>query len=149
MKYLFFAVVLALVFYFFPKSPEGKYYGETFDHQLAIPFEAIDLKTIDDKGKIVTVTASVNEVCKKKGCWMVLEHPGEDVRTTFKNYGFFMPLDLTGEVTVTGVLKSEMMDGNMVKHFKEDSNDPTAADVDTTISYPVYSFIANGVFISK
>jgi len=49
-------------------------------------------------GKTVIIEGSIAEVCQKKGCWMkVLPEEGESgVRVTFKDYGFFVPMDSMG-----------------------------------------------------
>lgn len=48
-------------------------------------------------GKI-KVKGDVEAVCKKKGCWMTIKNPaGDDMRVTFKDYGFFVPLDCDGK----------------------------------------------------
>lgn len=56
------------------------------------PKEMEELYSGLKKGDTVEVKfqAPVNSVCKMKGCWMVLDLPGEeDPRVTFKDYGFF------------------------------------------------------------
>ncbi len=46
-------------------------------------------------GKTVRVDGMVKTVCRKKGCWMVLAgaDPKATARITFKDYGFFAPLN--------------------------------------------------------
>ncbi len=48
--------------------------------------------------------ARVTEVCQAKGCWMRLElADGRQVMVRFKDYGFFVPMDIAGrQVAVQG-----------------------------------------------
>src|SRR5210317_1250652 len=42
----------------------------------------------------VAFASTINEVCKKKGCWMNLDLEGENESfVKFRDYGFFMPLN--------------------------------------------------------
>ena len=50
----------------------------------------------------------MRKACEKKGCWMELaaDAKGPGVRVTFKDYGFFVPLDSAGRTAkVEGVVK--------------------------------------------
>src|SRR2546423_15257819 len=51
-------------------------------------------------GKTVTTEGSVRKNCERKGCWMELapaaSKDGPGLRVTFKDYGFFVPLDSAG-----------------------------------------------------
>ena len=76
----------------------------------------------------VLLKAKVGKVCKKKGCWMSLENKTGEVRVTFENYGFFVPISLIGKnVLIEGVLNSHKMTLKETKHFVEDEGgDPKA-----------------------
>ena len=52
----------------------------------------------------IKVNGEVASVCKKKGCWMKMDMgEGNNMRITFKDYGFFVPLDCDGKVaTIEG-----------------------------------------------
>ena len=55
---------------------------------------AMGAKTTAD----MKIEGKVVDVCKKKGCWMTLETAnGEPMRVTFKDYAFFMPMDIVGK----------------------------------------------------
>ena len=70
----------------------------------------------------IAVTARVREVCKKKGCWMVLADSGTSVRVTFKGYGFFMPKNIHGKrVVVEGILQESVLSEADARHFAEDA----------------------------
>lgn len=72
-------------------------------------------------GKTVALEGTVRKACTKKGCWMELA-PSEDavgVRVTFKDYGFFVPLDSAGsKAKVEGVVKVTELDEAKAKHYE-------------------------------
>lgn len=74
-------------------------------------------------GKAVLLTgAKVEAVCKKKGCWMMLDEAGTDLRVTFLDYGFFMPLDCEGRsIVLEGVFKVATIKEADAKHYLEDA----------------------------
>ena len=75
----------------------------------------------DFEGKTVAVEAKVRKACEKKGCWMELAgtEKGPGVRVTFKDYGFFVPLDSAGSTAkVEGVVKVAMLDEAKAKHYE-------------------------------
>lgn len=75
-----------------------------------------------DVGKTVVVTGRVVDVCKKKGCWMMVVDGPVKIRVTFKDYGFFVPVKLKGtSVTMTGVLTEEVTTEAERRHYAEDA----------------------------
>ncbi|MGA9521875.1 MAG: DUF4920 domain-containing protein [Myxococcaceae bacterium] len=75
-------------------------------------------------GKTVQVEAKVRKACTKKGCWMELasdDKAGAGVRVTFKDYGFFVPLDSAGSTAkVEGVVKVADLSESRAKHLEEE-----------------------------
>jgi hypothetical protein len=73
------------------------------------------------EGKAVQVEARVRKACEKKGCWMELAptDKGPGVRVTFKDYGFFVPLDSAGSMAkVEGTVKVAELAPERAKHFE-------------------------------
>ncbi len=73
------------------------------------------------EGKAVTLEGKVRKACEKKGCWMELasEAKGPGVRVTFKDYGFFVPLDAAGSrVKIEGVISLKELSEERVKHYE-------------------------------
>ncbi|MEP2279572.1 DUF4920 domain-containing protein [Maribacter sp.] len=91
----------------------------------------------------------VKEVCKVKGCWMIVELPeGEQAMVRFKDYGFFMPADiLDKEVVLNGLAFVEEMSVGDLQHYAKDGG-KTAEEI-TKITTPkrTYSFEATGVIV--
>ncbi len=71
----------------------------------------------------VTVVGTIAEVCTTKGCWMIIaDEAGErNVRVTFKDYSFFVPMNSAGrQVVVSGQSKVVTRDVETLRHFAED-----------------------------
>ncbi len=97
----------------------------------------------------VTVEATVESVCQAKGCWMNLYDGGSEDKmffVKFKDYGFFMPLDIAGrKVVVQGKAYKEMTSVDELRHYAEDEG-KTEEEI-AAITEPVeeYKFMATGV----
>lgn len=97
------------------------------------------------------MTATVNEVCQAKGCWMTLNlEDGNEVMVKFKDYGFFMPKDIAGkEVIVNGKAFVNEVPVDELRHYAEDAG-KTKEEI-AQISEPkrTYSFEADGVLLKQ
>lgn len=93
--------------------------------------------------------AKVKEVCKSKGCWMKLElADGEEAMVRFKDYGFFMPMDIEGkEVIVNGLAFVESMSVEDQKHYAEDGGATANELAEITSPKKTYGFEADGVLL--
>lgn len=100
-------------------------------------------------GKTVMVEAKVRKACEKKGCWMELagEEKGPGVRVTFKDYGFFVPLDSAGSTAkVEGVVKLAELSEQKAKHYEgEGASVPKGKDG----KYREVQLVATGVELRK
>ncbi|MBT8286262.1 MAG: DUF4920 domain-containing protein [Flavobacteriaceae bacterium] len=99
----------------------------------------------------VTFSGEVTEVCQMKGCWMkVALGDGEEMRVTFKDYGFFVPKDIAGkEVTLHGKAFIEEISVEDQKHYAEDGG-ATKEEIDRiTAPKATYSFVADGVRLTN
>jgi hypothetical protein len=78
-------------------------------------------------GKKVTVSGLITKVCKKKGCWFVMQTgPNQEqfMRVTMHNYGFFVPKDCDGkQAVVQGVFRSIEVPESARKHLAEDGKE--------------------------
>ncbi len=99
----------------------------------------------------IKLTANITDVCSKKGCWMKLDMGnGKSMRVTFKDYGFFVPLDATGKLAVVdGIAKIDTTDVATLRHYAEDAN-ATQEEIDAITEPEInYSFEAVGVIIKE
>lgn len=84
--------------------------------------DAVSDKAPELAGKTVQVTGTVKSACKKKGCWMVLAGDKARARITFKDYGFFVPLDSAGSsAVVEGAVEVKTLSEAERKHLAEDA----------------------------
>jgi hypothetical protein len=95
--------------------------------------------------KPVIMLGTVNEVCQKKGCWMEVMPDGmkSGVRVTFKDYGFFVPMDAHGMIVrAEGVFHTKVWSKEDADHMEgEGANLVRNADGTAT----EIGFIATGV----
>jgi hypothetical protein len=96
-------------------------------------------------GKHVRVEGEVVSVCRKKGCWMELQAGDTSVRVTFKDYGFFVPLDCDGSIArVDGHFRVREVPVDEARHYLEDAGEHEKA---AAITEPQRTFeiVADGV----
>ena len=73
-------------------------------------------------GKTVKTEGVVSAVCQGSGCWMTLKSGDKSVRVTFKNYGFFVPIDSAGATAVMeGVFSVKTIPESTAKHYAEET----------------------------
>lgn len=105
------------------------------------------------KGDTIAVKfkSKINSVCKKKGCWMKMELPGQaESFVRFKDYGFFVPLNADSqEAIVSGRAFVDEISVAELKHYAKDGG-KSQEEIDK-ITQPkiTYAFQADGVLISK
>ena len=105
------------------QNTEGQtFYGEEFKVENVIAASQLKDLTLQGKATDVVVSAKVITACKKKGCWMTVDiGNNEEMRVTFKDYGFFVPKDCDGkEATFKGVATFDTTAVEMLQHYAED-----------------------------
>ena len=128
-------------------------FGDKIEAEGAI--KAVELaekyKTMAEGDTLVTkVTAKINEVCSTKGCWMRLDlENAEEVMVRFKDYGFFMPLNATGEVIVNGKAFVTEISVDELKHYAEDAGKSEAEIAAITEVEKTFAFEADGVLLKQ
>ena len=81
---------------------------------------------------------------------MNLQLGEEQVRVTFKDYGFFMPKDIADrDVIVEGMAYVEMTDVETLKHFAEDAGSPQEEVDAITEPQLTYAFVSSGVLLPE
>lgn len=102
----------------------------------------------DYKDKTIIFEATPRKVCEKKGCWMILEDGKHQVRTLFKNYGFFVPKDIVGKkVRVQGVMEQKTVSAAEIRHFMKDEGRPLKDVKKVKTGQTKYQFTADAVEI--
>lgn len=97
--------------------------GEALKGAQAVKLAELLAKPQEHNGKTVLLEGQVRKACEKKGCWMELataaDAKGPGVRVTFKDYGFFVPLDSAGsQARVEGVVQVAELSENRAKHYE-------------------------------
>jgi hypothetical protein len=101
--------------------------------------------------KTITMKGEVTAVCQKKGCWMSLKNDtGEALRIRFKDYGFFVPKDISGRnVVLSGKFATDTLTVDMQKHLAEEEGKPKADVGAIKETKYTYSVVADGVLIEN
>lgn len=114
---------------------------------------AVDVGTVVGSpalhGKPVLVRGSIIDVCTNKGCWMVVTDGTTQMRVTFKDYGFFVPINSKGgTVFLQGVVSDQEVSEEDARHFASES---TIGEKPEEIHGPqkVVTMVATGVSITR
>lgn len=112
-------------------------YGAVAEKLAATPADTLQL----------TMQGKVNDVCQKKGCWMTID--GEDeMMVKFKDYGFFMPLDISGrEVVMHGKAYYQTTPVDELRHYAEDAGQSAEEIAAITEPKRELRFLASGVLL--
>ncbi|WP_268223224.1 DUF4920 domain-containing protein [Sinomicrobium oceani] len=98
----------------------------------------------------VKFTATILEVCPKKGCWMKVKlDEDRQAMVRFKDYGFFVPKDATGEVVIEGKAYVEEMPVKDARHYAEDAGKTEEEIAMITEPELIYAIEATGVLIRE
>lgn len=96
----------------------------------------------------VKFTSKIDEVCTKKGCWMILSATDKKTMVKFKDYGFFMPLDSQGkEAIVEGKAFVKETSVDELRHYAEDAGKTAEEIAKITEPKKEFSFLAHGVLM--
>lgn len=104
-----------------PAGESGTYGGE-----FSIEDEPVSLASAletAESGETYKVTARVEKVCKKKGCWFTLTDEGveQPVRVKMKDYGFFVPRNTDGATAIVeGELIHRTVPKSEAEHYAKD-----------------------------
>jgi hypothetical protein len=113
------------------------------------PLETVLASPSEYAKTAVVVEGVVEKNCTNKGCWVQLASaPGRDgMRVTFKDYGFFVPLDSKGmKARAEGVATVKVLPKKEVDHLEGEgakfkrNEDGTANEV---------AFVASGIELRK
>lgn len=105
------------------------------------------LKEFDKyKDKKVVLTAQVEQVCQKKGCWVKVEDENVSVRAIMKDHAFSVPQELQHKtVKLEGKMVQKEIPVNAVKHFMRDEGKTEAEIKKVDKPQKVFQFIADAV----
>jgi len=123
------------------------YFGSQFNLSDAMSVDDLFAKMADKEAmEHVKVEGEVVSVCQVKGCWMrLVASDGQELMVKFKDYGFFMPLDLTGNVTMTGRAYKDVTSVEDLRHYAEDAGQSAEEIAEITEPLEELLFEATGV----
>jgi hypothetical protein len=131
------------------QAAKGIKYGKATTAVGAIEVNALEEKLEDAASYKGKVKGTVNAVCEKKGCWMKLEQTdGSGIMIRFKDYKFFMPLNIVGkDVVLEGEAKKTVTSVETLKHYAEDAGKSKEEIEKITEPKTEIEFIATGVLV--
>lgn len=136
-----------------PKTPAtpGTVFGEKITAENATAVSELPNLMADKQMTDVKIEGRVLDVCPKKGCWLSLEMPDKSVTfVKFKDYGFFVPLELIGRtVVVEGQAKKIETSVAELKHYAEDAKKSKEEIEAITEPKKEIRLTANGVLVVK
>ena len=124
-------------------------FGDSITAEGAIKAEMVKEKLGKQDSAAMKVEGTVVDVCRKKGCWMEMQLPnGASMRVTFKDYGFFVPKDISGKtVVVDGYAYNDTTTVAQLRHYAEDGGKSKEEIEKITEPEVAVSFEARGVII--
>lgn len=150
-------VILASCFNPTKKNLVGEFaeYGPyKVDVAQAIPVEKMiaDFTLNGSKRSTYTITASIEEVCAKAGCWINIKNAaGKDVMVRFKDH-FTIPTDtkVGTQAFLHGDLFTDTVSVEMLQHFAEDAGKSKEEIEKITEAKITMGFEADGIkFVAK
>ena len=132
------------------QAQTGKY-GADLSETKAIKANNLE-KTMKGKEALqLKLEGEISEVCQMSGCWMIVDTGnGNEIRVTFKDYGFFVPKDAGGKkATFEGEAKMETVDVATLKHYAEDAGKSKEEIAAITEPETKLTFVASGVEIAE
>ena len=99
-------------------------------------------------GKLVIFEGHPRKVCKKTGCWMVVQEGGSQVRTLFKDYGFSVPPGILGKkVRLQGRMEKKKISAATRRHYMKDEGKKLEDIKKVKEGQMTFQFIADAVEI--
>ncbi|MFU8802704.1 MAG: DUF4920 domain-containing protein [Bradymonadaceae bacterium] len=99
------------------------------------------------------VEATVQKVCKKKGCWFTLAADEVEIpiRVRMKDYGFFVARNTDGaKVILEGSLEKTVVPEAMAQHFADDEVEGTDKEAEKIDGdQETFEFMATGIEMSQ
>lgn len=146
------------------ETPDGTFYGQQFNVvdstqtiqegiatlQNGSLKEVMSIEKEIVKGLALKLEGTASGVCKAKGCWMnVYSEGGMDTTfVRFKDYGFFMPMDIVGKkVIINGNIYKTIVSVEDQRHYAEDEGASPEAIAAITSPKEEYNIYATGVFV--
>ncbi len=121
--------------------------GEDFTTDKVVQVAELDELMKDNDNLELVIEGKIESCCQKKGCWMKIDKGnGETMMVTFKDYGFFVPLESGGKTALMkGIAYYDTISVEMLKHYAEDAGKSEEEIALITEPELAISFEASGV----
>jgi hypothetical protein len=130
-----------------PKAATYKAFGDSVQ-STSTPLALADAIKVPSKTNVVRVSAKISEVCQNKGCWMILTDGNASMRVTFKDYGFFVPKDISGKTIIAeGLVTEEIIPEEDARHYAEDAGKSKAEVKKIKGNQKQITMVAQSVFL--
>ena len=130
---------------------EMQSFGEKITTDGALPYDEFLKKMAVSDSLEAKVIGTVASVCQMKGCWMNIvstQAGNPEMFVTFKDYGFFMPKDLSGQkVIMRGHAYREVTSVDELRHYAEDEGKSKEDIAKITEPVEELKFMADGVLV--
>ncbi len=116
-----------------PASNTPGHFGAVFAIKETRPLSQV-LAGAKEFKEPVQISGSVDSVCQKKGCWLVVKDGEAQARILMKDHGFTVPMDSKGKpVVVEGTIEARTFNEAQVKHLEKDAGkDPATVTGERT-----------------
>lgn len=132
-------------------KPKPEYFGAKITEENSLPVDSVVsmLKNSSEDIASIKATGKIEAVCKNKGCWLTIANSvGEPMRITFKDYGFFVPMDCNGKTAIfEGKAYHDTTSVEMLREYAKDDGKSKAEIEKITEPEINLSFEATGVII--
>ncbi|WKN45009.1 DUF4920 domain-containing protein [Tunicatimonas pelagia] len=148
MKPLLYTLLLC---FFVSVASAQQYFGEKITDQDAIAATELPETLADEESVETKVRGEVTGVCQMKGCWMTVNvGNNREMMVRFKDYGFFVPKDITGQtVVIVGEALVETVSVDDQRHLAEDAGQSAEEIEKITEPKSQLSFVADGVIVEE
>lgn len=130
----------------------GVNYGKKINKTGAVSVQKLASSFDNNKAFNGKIEGEVIEVCKKKGCFLLLKREGEQdpIMVRFTDYAYFVPQDLVGKtVVVEGKAKVKETTVEWQKHYAEDRGKSKEEIAKINKPKQEISVVADGVLVVK
>ena len=129
---------------------EFEKFGKEITAEGALEASEIANKLASKDSVFAKINSKVSQVCKKKGCWMMVSLDEEtEMRVRFKDYEFFVPLNCEGKnVVIEGWAYKYETSVEELKHYALDGGS-SLEEIDAITEPEIgYTFMADGVLMN-
>lgn len=131
----------------------GDHFGEKINSEGALTYTEMLASLGKQDSLDVKVVGTVESVCQAKGCWMNIaasEDGQPEMFVKFKDYGFFVPKDISGkQVVMQGYAFREVTSVDELRHYAEDEGKSKEEIAAITEPVEELKFMASGVIVLK